>query len=216
MPNHCAGNPSDEELACRARQGCAVSFEDLVRRFQAPVLHFLRHRGAGADAEDLLQETWIRAYQNLGSYRPRWRFATWLFTIARRTSINHGRRKTTSSNESSSDNALSSMACRVPGPSETVAGEEDRQRLWSAAARILSEDELTAVWLYYVEEFSTREIAAVLERSWVAVKTMLYRARKRLLPLLEDLQSDAKSEDTRLCRERTRAPESPGVEAPYV
>lgn len=216
IPNHCTRNPSDEELACRAREGCAVSFEHLVRRFQAPVLHFLQHRGAGADAEDVLQETWIRAYQNLGSYRARWRFATWLFTIARRASINHSRRRTPSSNESSSDDALSSMASRVPGPHDAVAGEEDRQRLWSAAARILSEEELTAVWLYYVEEFSTREIAAVLERSWVAVKAMLYRARKRLLPLLEDLQSDRRLDETRPCRERTRAPESPGVEAPYV
>lgn len=208
MPNHCASSPSDEELASRARAGCAVSFEHLVRRFQTPVLHFLRHRGAGADAEDLLQETFLRAYQNLASYLPRWRFATWLFTIARRTSINHGRKTASSDEAFSSDEALSSIACRAPGPHETLAGEEDRQRLWSAAARILSEDELTAVWLYYVEEFSTREIAAVLERSWVAVKTMLYRSRKRLLPLFEALQSDARSAPC--------APQSPGVEKPYA
>ncbi len=212
MPNHTARDPSDEQLACRAGQGCAASFERLVRRFQAPVLQFLRHRGAGADAEDLLQETLIRAYQNLASYRPRWRFATWLFTIARRTSINHGRRKTIASD----DRALDSLACSTPGPHEAVADEEDRQRLWHAAARILSADELTAVWLYYVEDFSTAEIAAVTERSWVAVKTMLYRARKRLLPLLEGLRSDAQPEKAPLRHERTRALGTPGVEVPHV
>ena len=84
---------SDEELACRAQQGCAESFEQLLRRFQTPVLHFLRHRGFFADAEDLTQETFLRAYENLHRYNRRWAFSTWLFTIARRTSLNHRRRR---------------------------------------------------------------------------------------------------------------------------
>ena len=54
-------SPSDEQLAWRAQRGCADSFDQLMRRFQAPVLHFLQHRGAAAEAEDLLQETFVRA-----------------------------------------------------------------------------------------------------------------------------------------------------------
>ena len=83
---------SDDELARRAQQGCEASFESLLRRFQTPVLHFLRRQGASADAEDLTQETFLRAYENLHRYDRRWAFSTWLFTIARRTSINHRRR----------------------------------------------------------------------------------------------------------------------------
>ena len=70
--------PSDEELVARAQQGCAESFEELVRRYQVPLVHFLRRRGDADEAEDVAQEAFLRAYENLARYRPRWRFSTWL------------------------------------------------------------------------------------------------------------------------------------------
>ena len=178
--------PSDEELACRAQKGCASSFEKLMYRFQAPVLQFLRHRGVSSDAEDLLQETFVRAYANLHSYRQRWRFATWLFTIARRVSINHSRR----ARPVADGEALRSAESGAPGPLEAMIAEEDRRCLWEVAAKLLSQEELTAVWLYYVKEMPTREIATVLERSRVSVKTMLFRARRKLRTLLQELGPD--------------------------
>ncbi len=176
--------PSDEELACRAREGCVDSFEQLMRRFQAPMLQFLRHRGAPSDAEDLLQETFVRAYSNLHRYKQKWRFATWLFTIARRVSINHARR----ARPVADAEALQSAESEAPSPLDAILAEEDRRRLWDVAADVLSLEELTAVWLYYVEEMPTREIATVQERSWVSVKTMLFRARRKLRKLLQDLE----------------------------
>ncbi len=177
---------SDEELACLAQQGCAASFELLVRRYQTPVLHFLRHRGAGPDAEDLLQETFVRAYTNLHRYEPRWRFATWLFTIARRISINaHRRQRPVNDSET-----LALAVSPNPDPGQMAADREDRQRLWDMAAQVLSEAEVTALWLYYVEDMPVREVAVVVKRSWVAAKTMLFRARRKLLPLLSLLDSE--------------------------
>ena len=58
---------SDEELACKAQRGCVTSFEQLLLRFQTPVLHFLRRRSLDADAEDLTQETFLRALQKPAS-----------------------------------------------------------------------------------------------------------------------------------------------------
>ena len=176
--------PSDEELACRAREGCVDSFEQLMRRFQTPMLQFLRHRGAPSDAEDLLQETFVRAYSNLHRYKQKWRFATWLFTIARRVSINHARR----TRPVTDAETLQSVESAAPSPLDAIVAEEDRRRLWDVAAKVLSLEELTAVWLYYVEQMPTREIAAVQERSWVSVKTMLFRARRKLRNLLPDLE----------------------------
>ena len=186
MPNVPAIAPSDEDLVGRARRGCAASFEQIVRRFQAPVLQFLRRRGAGADAEDLLQESFVRAFTNLHRYRNRWRFATWLFTIARRVSINHHRR----SKAAASDSFESAPS---PGrePVEVMAEEESRRNLWDLAGRVLSEDEVTALWLFYVEEMPVREIAGVLERSRTGVKTMMCRARKKLQPLVAAEEADA-------------------------
>jgi RNA polymerase sigma-70 factor, ECF subfamily len=178
--------PSDEELACRARQGCAVSFEQLLRRFQTPVLHFLRRRGFSADAEDLTQETFLRVYENLHRYNRRWAFSTWLFTIARRTSLNHRRRTRLTADS----RVVEATLAVSPAPLETMVAEESRRRLWDRAAEVLSEEQTTALWLHYVEEMPAREIARVLDRSWTSVKVMLFRARKRLLPLLGEYAGD--------------------------
>ncbi len=180
---------SDEQLARRAQRGCRASFEELLRRFQAPLLHFLQQRVAAADAEDLLQETFVRAYVHLGQYRRRWRFSTWLFTIARRLSINSRRR----TRPAADDEAVGSAVSMAPGPADVADREESRQCLWSRAAAVLSDDEWTAVWLLYVEDLPSGQIAAVLGRSRVAVKTMLFRARKKLMPLVADLVSFSSS-----------------------
>jgi RNA polymerase sigma-70 factor (ECF subfamily) len=212
MPHDLSTVPSDEELACRARRGCAGSFEQLVRRYQTPVLHFLQHRGAGADADDLLQETFLRALANLARYREQWRFATWLFTIARRISINHHRRP----RRAKDGEALDRIASAAPDPAQIAAEEEDRQELWGMAARILSEEEMTAVWLYYVEEMPAREIASVLGRTWVGVKTILFRARRRLLPLLEPLQAGGSPARRSASRDRMVPVGVPSMEVPHA
>jgi len=182
--------PSDEELACRAQQGCAASFEELVRRFQVPLLLFLRKRtspaGSGhADAEDLLQDTFVRAYENLDKYRSSWRFGTWVYTIARRLSINHYRRRRLEPCEN-----VEAIRSAAPSPEEVVAEAESRRQLWDLAAETLTEEQMTALWLYYVEQMPVKEIAMVQGRSRASVKTMLFRARGKLSPVLESMESD--------------------------
>jgi RNA polymerase sigma-70 factor (ECF subfamily) len=199
---------SDEELACRARQGCAASFEQLLRRFQTPLLHFLRRRGFSADAEDLTQETFLRAYENLHRYNRRWAFSTWLFTIARRTSLNHRRRTRPTADTRMIEAALAAS----PAPLETMAAAESRRRLWDRAAAVLSEEQTTALWLHYVEEMPAGEIARVLGRSWASVKVLLFRARKRLSPLLAEFAP----ESARVGRSARKNPVIEELEAPHV
>lgn len=183
----------EDELALRARGGCAHSFEELVRRFQVPLLRFLARRGASReDAEDLLQETFVRAYQNLQSFEPGRRFSTWLFTIAYRLAVSHHRGRRVGSPGHWPDGALRELADRVasagpPDPAlvaERAESGEVARRLWDVAARVLSEEQFSALWLYYVEGMGTRELTTVLGRSWVSVKTMLFRARAKLMPYL--------------------------------
>jgi hypothetical protein len=61
------------------------------------------------------------------------------------------------------------------------------------------------VWLYYVEGMPTREVAAVLERSWVSVKTMLFRARRKLRSLLQDLEPVVAPQRTADSRDQKQA-----------
>ena len=181
----------DEDLARRAQAGCTASFEELARRYQVPLRHFLQRWASPEDAEDLAQDTLLRAYRNLHRYRPSRRFATWLFTIARRLSINQGRRR----RPTAASDLLKEIEHDSPEPGELVAREEGRQRLWDLAARVLSEAQMTATWLYYVEEMSLGQIARVLGCSHVAAKVTLFRARKRLLRILARLDPDGSGSD---------------------
>ena len=176
---------SDEELARQAQDGDIGSFEELMRRYERRLLRFLRQRGVAQDAEDLVQETFVRAYANIQRYQDSWRFATWLLTIARRLSINHHERFRVDADSS----AIQSAESPSPGPAQMAAGTDDRQHLWGVAKRVLSEEEMTAIWLYYVEDVPPREIGAILGRSWLAVKSIMYRARRKLSPWLNESKS---------------------------
>ena len=177
--------PSDQQLAEWAQQGSVADFEELVRRYQVPLLHFLRNRtGSTADAEDLVQDTWVRAYENLHRYRPSYRFSTWLFTIAHRISLNERRKR----RPAGGADCVESVADSGAEPEATAIENEQRGRLWNLAATTLSQPQMTGLWLYYVEEMPVAEIAKVLKRSRVATKTMLFRARRKLKPVLGEVE----------------------------
>ena len=91
-------------------------------------------------------------------------------------------------------------------PVRLVAEEEGRRHLGALAAELLSEPQMTAVWLYYVEDMSVKDIARVQGRSRVAVKTMLFRARKKLLPALEGLQPDNPAKDRDVTLKKSSCP----------
>lgn len=170
---------SDEELARRSRAGCSSCFEELVRRYQVPLLRFLlRRMGGRSDAEDVVQEAFVRAYQALPQYRDSSPFRTWLFTIAYRIGVSHGRKQRV---RMAAEGNVEEVR-RSELPVERLGREEQRRELWGIARSVLSDEQFGAVWLYYVEEMSAGEVSRVLGRSWVAVKTMLHRARKRLMP----------------------------------
>ena len=192
-----AAPASDEDLACRAQQGCLASFEELLRRFQTPVLQFLRRRGFAADAEDLAQETFCRAYENLHRYDSRWTFSVWLFTIAHRTGLNYRRRKRPIADTA----AVASAPSNVAEPLDTLVIAEGRQRLWDVAASELPEEQFTALWLHYVEDMPLAGIAVVLGRTRASTKIMMFRARRRLLPLFNEFDDQRRPQPLLAARE---------------
>ena len=103
--------------------------------------------------------------------------------------------------------ALQGMPAPTPPPAQLVAEKENRERLWEAAASALGQEPFAAVWLYYVEEMPVREVARVIGRSPIAVKTMLFRARKRLFSCLQAFRPESfESETIGSCGERCAAP----------
>jgi RNA polymerase sigma factor (sigma-70 family) len=81
LPIH---DESSESLAAQARAGSKPAFAELVARYEAPLFNFLLMRVRTAeDAEELTQDTFLRAWRKLDLYRSEWKFSTWLFTLAR-------------------------------------------------------------------------------------------------------------------------------------
>jgi len=172
-------------LPRQAAAGCIASFESLARRHQVSVLQYVRHLVRhGGDAEDIVQESLVRAWRRIGTYDPRWAFSTWLFAIARRSWLNQVR-STRRRRRRESTAAVDPIMAH--GPAAVAIATERATRLWDVAAAELSEPEFSAVWLRYVEDRSIAEIASVLARPRATVKVILFRARRRLEPLVRDL-----------------------------
>lgn len=166
-----------EELAVRAQQGSFVCFSELVTRFEVRLFNFLLRRvGVSADAEDLTQDTFMRAWKNIQRYTPRWRFSTWLFTIGSRLASSHLR----SAARTRAGVLYEVEARRTPDPSGAMHRAEQRGRLWALARRTLSADQNTALWLRYVDGLSIQEIAYILGKSQVGIRVSLFRARETL------------------------------------
>jgi len=174
---HAMQTLSAEELACKVQTGSDGCFTVLVKRYKDRLFYFLLNKtGNAEDAEDLVQETFIKAYQNIGRYKPSHRFSTWLFTIAGRLARSHYR-KWRPSVESRDVNLVSA------DPVDVAAEREERQLLWTLA-RELPANHYEALWLKYAEDMSVREIAAVMSKTQIHVKVILCRARQGLAELL--------------------------------
>ena len=168
--------PSDGWLAQQAAAGCAASFEQLVARYTSRLLRFLQRRtGSRHDAEDLTQETWARAYRYLSRFHADRSFAAWLWTIAARLDASRRRKKTLPLVSWTAD-----VAATEPVAAARQSDTSAYDGLWALAARVLRPAQREALWLFYVEEMSVKEVAQVLNISVVSVKVLLHRARRRL------------------------------------
>ena len=104
---------TDAELVRRALEGSEEAFRELVLRFQKPVFSVIVRMVRDAElAEDLVQDTFIKAHRALASYDPDRRFASWLFKIAHNTTIDHLRKK-----------SLSTVPLEPASPEETSLAE---------------------------------------------------------------------------------------------
>lgn len=172
-------NPTDEELAARASAGSRSAFEELVSRYGLRLFHFLRSRsGSDEDVEDLVQETFLKAYRNIGRYDPQRKFSTWLFTVAVRLSISRHR------SQGVRPLSLDSEGPEHPssGPQEVLIRKEETQKagnIW-LLARTLKPSEYEILWLRYAEEMPMKDIARAMKRSLVGVRVLLHRSRLKL------------------------------------
>jgi len=180
------GDQAITELAACASAGCRASFAKLVARYEGRLYNFLlRRTGSPHDAEDLTQETFVRAWQHIDRYSPRWAFSTWLFTIGGRLAITQARRRRPIISTAAIDAVPAPPNPGAHGddgndPAAIVSRTEEHARLWAIAERTLAEEDRSALWLRYAESMSIRDVARVLGRAPVTIRVMLFRARRTL------------------------------------
>jgi RNA polymerase sigma-70 factor (ECF subfamily) len=141
------------------------------------------------DAEEVCQDAFLKAFASLDTFRPEFRFSTWLFTIAYRLCLNALRRK----RAFAGDVDFSVLPGSGADVDETAANSEEARRIqrlvWGAVDR-LSPQQRATVLLFYKQEQSCHEIAQILELPVATVKSHLHRARARLKELLEPSLAD--------------------------
>lgn len=182
----------EHRLIVQAQRGCKASAMELVRAHQDRLYAFVwRVMRRPHDAEEVCQETFLRAFSAIDTFDFNYRFSTWLFTIGYRLCLNNLRRR----KNLTGDVDFSTFADRDPGQTaradvgDDVANTEEARRLkdiiWNSVDQ-LTPPQRAAVLLFYRESLSCQEIGSVLDMPAATVKSHLHRARNRLKEMLGD------------------------------
>ena len=172
--------PSDEDLIRRARDADHAAYRELVERYKDAgyrlASHILRNP---ADAEDALQEAFIKAYVYLDTYSPRYRFYTWFSTIIRNVALSHlkARDWLVSPLE---EEMLQPVRSAIEDSPELAALASSRADIVREAVNVLPERYRRVLVLRYWHDLTYDEIATVTQQSLGAVKTQLHRAKALL------------------------------------
>jgi RNA polymerase sigma-70 factor, ECF subfamily len=175
---------TDQKLIEKTLQGHTASFGALVVRYQdfifTIVLRMVKQREI---AEEIAQDSFVKAFECLESFEGKSKFSSWLYSIAYRTALDY-LRKAKRFQDSSSIEEINTVeiATVTDGLQELVAKE--RSTIIQECIMKLPEIDAAIITFYYFEELSVREISQITEQSEDNIKIKLYRSRKKLYSLL--------------------------------
>ena len=152
------------------------AFDQLVVRYQSPVRRFFLHQTLGDEplSDDLAQDTFIKAWRNIGSFRAMSSFQTWLMRIAYNVFYDYVRNRKTTSDI---DNVAEPMTNGNSNPS--------LQMDLSHALSLLKPDERTCITLQLVDGYKIDQIAKITDMKEGTVKSILFRGKEKLTKYLK-------------------------------
>jgi RNA polymerase sigma-70 factor (ECF subfamily) len=179
--------PDEAAVVLQAREGDAKAFSELVRRYENKIFRLAMHITQNReDAEDVLQETFLKAYEHLDQFQGNSKFYTWIVRIAVNQALMKLRKRKTDKTvsidetiDTGEDTVAREIAAWDENPEERYTREEMNEIL-SSAVEALAPPYRAVFVLRDVEEFSTEETAEALNLSIPAVKSRLLRARLQL------------------------------------
>jgi len=188
---------SDEAAAARAKAGDADAFRVLVERHSRPLFRLaFRMTGNEQDAEDIVQDTFLRAYRRIEKFDERASFGTWLYRITVNCSLDLVRARKRRSEQSGSanpemDDLIQSLPSTGATPDRMAMSGEARQRI-AEAMEELSASERTAFVLRHFEGMCIDEVSRVLGCRPGAARHCVFRAVQKLRRALKPLVSTAR------------------------
>ena len=181
-------------VLARAREGDCDAFRALVERHSHAAFRVaFRLTGNEQDAEDIVQESFLKAYRQLGRFESRSNFGTWLHRIVVNCSMDllrarQARREPGQVEDSEA--VMDRLPAAEPGPEHMARGEEIRRRV-EASLRVLSPLERAAFTLRHYEGRSIEEISSALGLRTGAAKHSVFRAVRKLREALAPLRSES-------------------------
>lgn len=173
----------DDELVTLALEGQMSAFEELVRRHRAMVFAVAARLVGPDEADDVTQDTFLRAFHRLGQYRGESSFRTWLLRIAHNSAITEITRRRPEPVGSSDEVDTDAGTELSHGPAEQLERSERRDRLATKIGQLRHEHRAVLV-LRDLEGLSYQEIADVTQTPIGSVKGRLHRARDELIEIL--------------------------------
>jgi RNA polymerase sigma-70 factor (ECF subfamily) len=169
----------DKELVIKAKQGDKNSFEKLILKYTKGLYGFVFNMlGQEQAAQDVVQETFFKAFSNLHSFNLSKVFSTWIYTIAKNSTLNYIK-----ANKKYNFIDAEDCASDSNNPEAVFINNEASKSLVKAIDR-LSENHRTLIYLKYINKLSYEEISKTLNISKSVVESRLYTARQKLSILL--------------------------------
>jgi RNA polymerase sigma-70 factor (ECF subfamily) len=181
---------ADAELVVRAIAGREDGFEELVRRYQRPIVAYVYRMVGDYDAAlDLTQEVFIKVYNSLARYRPEFKFSTWIYRIAHNAAIDHLRRMGAARTEELEVEGEGGRTFEKPLASKSPTPEQDSERRERRAELEEVVGQLPPAYrelivLRHSNDLSYDEIAEVTGLPLGTVKNRIFRAREAMRELL--------------------------------
>lgn len=173
----------DRALVALVLQGDNIAFEFLFNRYKDAIHRlFVQRTGNTLDADDLLQETFIKVYINILRYNPSFTFGQWVYTIARNTFIDFVRKR---QEDLPIDDKFAAPPSTFPTPEESVINQQQQTQIQDYLTRMTPRYRQLIV-LRFFDEYSYEEISVKLSLPLGTVKTQIHRAREQMCRLISD------------------------------